>query len=215
MDSGQPHNLDFVLCSHRHGDHMDPGTLPVLAQHNPSCRFVVPRAERASAIKLGLRESHLIVANDGDTIRLSDSVELQVIPAAHETLQVNEQGEHHFLGFILRLGGTTIYHSGDSVVYQGLAERLGKLRIELALLPVNGRSQQLNSRGIAGNMNFDEACELCLAAGIRAMIPHHWGMFAFNTADPNTLRWQIAGVDAARLQCVIPEADSFYTLARY
>ena len=213
LEPGQARNLDFVLCSHRHGDHMDPSALPELAQNNARCWLVVPRAERESAIKLGLSESRLILANDGDAIPLNDSIELHVVPAAHETLQMNDRGEHRFLGFILRLGGTTIYHSGDSVVYKGMAERLGKSRIDLALLPVNGRSERLNSRGISGNMNFDEACELCLAAGIGTMIPHHWGMFAFNTADPKEIRRQIAGLDAARLQCVLPDAGLFYTLA--
>ena len=56
--------------------------------------------------------------------------------------------------------------------------------------------------------------ELCLAAGIGAMIPHHWGMFAFNSADPTELRRQIASLDSARLQCVLPEPGLFYTLAR-
>src|SRR5215472_4571680 len=35
-------DLDLVFCTHRHGDHMDPDTLSVLAKNNPKCCFVVP-----------------------------------------------------------------------------------------------------------------------------------------------------------------------------
>jgi L-ascorbate metabolism protein UlaG (beta-lactamase superfamily) len=210
--AGEVRELDLVLCSHRHSDHMDPGSLATLAENNSRCRVVVPRAELQSATATGLSESRLIPVNAGDSIRVSDSCEIQVIPAAHETLKVNDRGEHHFLGFILKLGNLTLYHSGDCVVYDGLVERLRERAIDLALLPVNGRSERLTARGIAGNMTFAEAKDLCLAARIGAMIPHHFGMFEFNTADPLELQRQIASLDAAVLQCVLPDVDLYYEL---
>jgi len=205
------HDLDLVLCSHRHGDHLDAGALPTLAEKNPRCRFVVPRAEVASAIQIGLTEARLVPANAGDTIRVSESLVIQVISSAHETLKVNERGEHHFLGFILKLGASTLYHSGDCVVYAGLAERLRKWTIDLALLPVNGRSDRLTSRGILGNMTFDEAQVLCVAAGIGAWVPHHFGMFAFNTADPAELQSR-AAQPRSGLRCLLPSVEHYLLL---
>jgi L-ascorbate metabolism protein UlaG (beta-lactamase superfamily) len=204
-------DLDLVLCSHRHSDHTDPGSLPTLAKSNPRCRFVVPRAEVEAVIQLGVAEARLIPANAGDAIRVSDAVTIQVIPSAHETLKVNERGEHHFLGFILKLGAFTLYHSGDTVVYDGLAERLREWKIDLALLPVNGRREHLTARGVAGNMNFDEAAALCLAAGIGTLIPHHFGMFAFNTVDPVELVRQIARYDS-RLRSFLPSVETCFLL---
>ena len=46
--------IDLVLCTHRHSDHMDPGTLPPVAGLNPGCLFVVPRAVRWRAVEIGL-----------------------------------------------------------------------------------------------------------------------------------------------------------------
>jgi L-ascorbate metabolism protein UlaG (beta-lactamase superfamily) len=211
VEAGALRDLDFVLCSHRHGDHMDPGSLPILAQNNPRCRFVVPRAEREHAMGIGLDESRLVPVNDGDAVRVSESLEIRVIASAHETLQTNARGEHHFLGFILRAGALTLYHAGDCVVYEGLAKRLRAERVDFALLPVNGRSAALTARGVPGNMSFAEARDLCAAAGIGLLMPHHFGMFAFNTADPAELRRQIADTVAPR--CVLPEADKYYFLA--
>lgn len=204
--------LDWVLCSHRHGDHMDPGTLPVLARNNPRCRFVVPRAEVDTALALGLDAARLMPIDAGEVLCLGPAIKLYAVPAAHETLKVNAAGAHHFLGFILRLGAIALYHSGDSVVYPGLAEQLCPQRLDLALLPVNGRREHLTARGIAGNMTFAEACDLCRAAGIGTLIPHHFGLFAFNTADPAELRRAAGRLDARRLRCHLPETDRYYTL---
>ncbi len=210
VDAGALRDLDLVLCSHRHGDHMDPVALPEVARNNPHCRFVVPRAEREHALSVGLDASRLISVNAGEPVRVSETFEIRVIASAHETLQTNSRGEHHFLGFILRAGNITLYHSGDCVVYEGLAQRLREERVDVALLPVNGRDAALTARGVAGNMSFAEARDLCAAAGIGLLVPHHFGMFAFNTADPAELRRQIA--DTVVPRCMLPEAEKYYRL---
>lgn len=202
-------DLDWVLCSHRHGDHMDPGALPVLAAQSPTCRFLVPRAERDAAVKLGLPSARLILANAGDTFRMGSTLTLHVVPSAHETLKVNAEGEHHFLGFILQLGALTLYHSGDCVVYEGLAERLRAGRVEVALLPVNGRRAPLTARGILGNMTFEEARALCLAAGIGTLVPHHFGMFAFNSLAPAELR-RSAAQPGPGPRCLLPSLATHF-----
>jgi L-ascorbate metabolism protein UlaG (beta-lactamase superfamily) len=204
--------IDWVLCSHRHSDHMDPDTLPWLERNNPQCRFVVPRAELPAAAKIGLEAARLVPVNAGEEISLSKDVSVEVVAAAHENMQVNERGEHSFLGFIIHLGSTTLYHSGDSVVYPGLVERLRKVRIDLALLPINGRSPRLAAAGFAGNMNFDEARRLCLTAGIGLLMPHHFGMFAFNTANPAETQKEIDLIDSSRLRCVLPAVEQYYSL---
>jgi L-ascorbate metabolism protein UlaG (beta-lactamase superfamily) len=212
LNAEECQGLDLGFCTHRHGDHMDPDTLTILAKNNPRCRFVVPRAELKFALESGLAESRLIPVTDGESMRLGDTLEFHAIAAAHETLQTNENGDHHFLGFVLRFGDTVIYHSGDSLVYEGLAENLRKLKIDLALLPVNGRSSYLSERGIVGNMNFDEAAALCLTVGIPWLIPMHFGMFACNTVAPEELQKQIAKIDSSRLRCRLPEAGHYYQL---
>lgn len=49
------------------------------------------------------------------------------------------------------------------------------------LLPVNGRSAELKSRGVPGNLTLDEAVALAARVGCGAMVAHHHGLFAFNT----------------------------------
>lgn len=212
LELSEIRGLNGVLCSHRHGDHMDPGSLVDISVTNPNCRFVVPKAETKSAMAIGLGESRIIPVNDGDIVRLGASISVRILPSAHEELKMNAAEEHYFIGFILRVGRISIYHSGDSIVYEGLSGKLREQRVSLALLPVNGRNADLTSKGIIGNMNFDEARDLCLASGIGTFIPHHFGMFDFNTIHMEELQGKIEQIDAKVLQCVLPSTDVYYEL---
>jgi L-ascorbate metabolism protein UlaG (beta-lactamase superfamily) len=185
----EPHDLprvDLVICTHRHSDHMDPGTLPVLAKRHPGCRFVVPAAEAMHALRMGLPEERLVLANAHDSLRPLGDVPLALhpLPAAHERLDEDEQGQHRFLGYVLEAGGARLYHSGDCIPYAGLSDAVRRLEPELALLPVNGRDAERAAAGVPGNFTLAEAVALCAEAGVPLLVPHHWGLFAFNTADP-------------------------------
>jgi len=82
---------------------------------------------------------------------------------------------------IVQIGKWTIYHSGDCVPYHGLVERLRKWKIDLALLPINGRD---SARGVPGNFTSDEAEQLGKEINAGLVIPCHYEMFEFNTVSP-------------------------------
>lgn len=181
-----------VLCSHGHSDHMDPRTLPALLAVNPKCTFIVPKAEEALACERGLAEAHLQLMDDNDDLKLGDTLTIHAIPSAHESLEKDTNGHYRHLGFILNFGKTAIYHSGDCAPYPGLEEKLTSRNISLALLPVNGRDTFRFKRNILGNFTFNEAVGLCDVVGIPYLIAHHFGMFDFNTVDPEALNTEIA-----------------------
>ena len=85
------------------------------------------------------------------------------------------------MGYVIRFGSFNIYHSGDTLLYEGLDVLLKPFKIDIALLPINGN---VPSRRVAGNMDAEEAVWLAKEIGAALVIPHHYNMFAFNTADP-------------------------------
>lgn len=191
--------IDFVLCTHGHSDHMDPGTLPGLAAANPSCRFICPAAEKEKAVERGVPAKRFIGLDADESY--GEGIKFTALASAHEDLAVDKQGLSLFLGYVIDFGRYRIYHSGDCIPYDVLSSRLKQLKVDTALLPVNGRDDYRKMNGVPGNFTVDEAVRLCVDAGIKMMIPHHFGMFDFNTEDPD----KIASVlSASGLNYTIP-----------
>lgn len=184
--------LAAVLCTHGHTDHMDLGTIPLL-QISSDPLFVVPRAEATRALSRGVPQSRLLGLDAGETFTTA-GISITAVPAAHESREQDAHAQEVFLGYVIDLDGFRIYHSGDCAPYPGQEEIIRTLDVDLALLPVNGRDEDRNDNGVPGNFSLDEAVALCREAGIPRLIVHHWGLFAFNTADPDELRRGLADV---------------------
>ncbi len=179
--------IDYCLCSHSHSDHMDPGLLPLLSVQNPSCIFIVPYAVKEVAIERGVPSARLICIDAGDEYPLGGEMMLSAVPSAHEELKQDSEGRYFFLGYIIKWNDYTVYHSGDCIPYPGLDSWIMKFNIDLALLPVNGRSPELSRSGILGNFNINEVCQIVRKHGIKYIIPHHFGMFDFNTVSRQSI----------------------------
>lgn len=203
--------VSFVCCTHKHSDHMDPLTLPAIAGRNPDCLFIVPAAEEAHAVSLGLPTERVCPVDAEESIKLPGGITLTAIASAHETVERDDNGRCRYLGYLLRLPNVTLYHSGDCVPYDGLAERLAAASIDVALLPVNGRDAYRRDRGVPGNMTFDEAVTLCREANIPHFMPHHFGMFDFNTVPEDELRARAAQCGDAPA-CHVPDADTHFVV---
>jgi L-ascorbate 6-phosphate lactonase len=106
------------------------------------------------------------------------------VAAKHEEFDQHPTLGYPYLGYVLRLGGLTIYNAGDTIPYEGLVETLQPLAIDLAFLPINGRDYFRTSAGTIGNCDYREAAELATAIGVDTAVPVHYGMFAGNTVPP-------------------------------
>jgi|TARA_B110000495_G_scaffold198989_1_gene211669 L-ascorbate metabolism protein UlaG (beta-lactamase superfamily) len=181
LDPGTLEGIDIVTSSHNHTDHLDKETLIALVQANPELDFVIPEANRAFiADRLERDPSLPIGLNDGLSTTVK-GVTFHGIASAHDELKTNEKGEHHFMGFVIELGPWKIYHSGDTRLYHGLVSRLKPFNLDLAFLPINGYKPE---RRVAGNLNSEEAAQLADECSIKTVVPHHYDLFEFNTADP-------------------------------
>lgn len=181
-----PERLDFidvVTSSHNHTDHLDGETLVPLMRANPRLQLVIPEANRTFVAERLQCDPAWPVGVDGGETATVGGFTFTGVPAAHEQIERDEAGCHKFLGYIVQFGPWTLYHSGDTVWYDGLVERLRQWRIDVALLPINGRAPE---RRVAGNLSGPEAAQLAQAIDAGLVIPCHYEMFTFNTAVPDS-----------------------------
>ncbi len=85
------------------------------------------------------------------------------------------------MGYVVRLGPWKIYHSGDTLNFEGMEDLLRPHSVDVALLPINGRRLE---RRVAGNLDGPRAAGLAKAIGAGLVIPCHYEMFEFNTESP-------------------------------
>ena len=122
-------DVDWVLATHAHTDHLDPGTLPAIAGANPECRFLVPASAREKALERGVPAGRMVTCNTGDRVELvatsvstaggpadggatsvgstgEAAVRVDVLPAAHEERELDTAGNDRYLGYVLSFGGS-------------------------------------------------------------------------------------------------------------
>jgi L-ascorbate metabolism protein UlaG (beta-lactamase superfamily) len=183
IDPAELSFADIATSSHNHTDHLDAETLSPIRKRNPSLKLVIPEANRAFvADRLKIDPAMPIGLDDGGTVELS-AIRFSGVASAHETVERDEQGRVKFLGYVLQFGDWSLYHSGDTLCYNGMAEKLRPFAVDVALLPINGRSPE---RRVAGNLSGPEAAQLAQDIGAKLVMPCHYEMFEFNTATPNT-----------------------------
>ena len=175
-------SIDFITSSHNHTDHLDAETLLPIIKNNPACKLIIPEANREFVTnRLKMEIQIPIGLNDGENYAEGD-FNFIAIPAAHNRIDRNEKGQCLYLGYFIQIGPYKIYHSGDTLYYEGLEELINHFKPQLALLPINGNEP---ARRVAGNLNAKEAVTLAKKCKIPFVIPCHYDLFAFNTADVN------------------------------
>lgn len=179
IHGGEITNARYVFASHKHSDHLDPGTLPDLFAASPDAQLLLPGALVDHAVSLGLPRERLIPTN-GDENHDFPGFTVYTLPSSHPNLDYDPSTGYPFIGFVFDLDGIRLYHSGDTIVYPDLAKSLRPINLDIAFLPINGRA---GGEGTPPNMNAQEAVTLAKAIGEPLIIPHHYDMFTFNTAD--------------------------------
>jgi L-ascorbate metabolism protein UlaG (beta-lactamase superfamily) len=160
--------------------------LPGLAVASPGARFVAPRPIAGRVAELVGSSARVIPAVADEPLTLDargSKVEIFPVPAKHEEFDLTEQG-YPYLGYSIRLGGVTVHHSGDTIPYDGQIERVRAHRVDVALLPINGRDYYRTRAGTIGNFDYREAAEFATQIGAKVVIPMHYGMFRGNTVPP-------------------------------
>lgn len=180
-----------VLATHAHYDHLDD---EVLAALPASAHLVVPAGIAARAAAQTDAQVTALAVGEATThgawtITAVPAMHAEAVPPADYVL--SDPAHPIFCGFHLD-GPLRIYHAGDTLDCAALRAALAGRAVDVALLPINGRSPEREAQDIAGNLEPEEAVALARALGAGALVPLHWDMFAANTGDLRALAGALA-----------------------
>lgn len=182
MKPGLLKNISVVTSSHNHTDHLDAETLIPVVKNNPSIQFIIPEANRIFvADRVKCANDFPVGLNDERSVTI-DGFTFYGIPAKHNEIERDEKGNCKYMGYVIEFGEYKIYHSGDTLWFDEMVDLLKPFHVDVALLPINGNKPE---RKVAGNLDCKEAAALGKAINAKTVIPCHYDMFEFNTADVN------------------------------
>ena len=168
-------SIDLVLVTHAHFDHLDRRTLRRVAEGQP---IIVPFEVGSLVRGLGFRSIHELdywksFEHGGARITLT--------PCHHWGARFLHDSHRGFGGYIVELGGRTIYHCGDTAFFDGFKEIGQRFQIDIALLPI-GAYDPPSGREV--HMNPEEALQAFLDLGAQRMVPMHYGSFRLSYEPP-------------------------------
>lgn len=179
-------NADFIFGSHDHSDHIDRKVWHQLSVSSPKAKFVVSKLLiKNLSVELNIPQNRFIGLDDGLTVE-ENELKITGIAATHEFLDRDQStGSYPYLGYIIEGNGCTLYHSGDTCIYEGMHTKLKSFnRFDAMFIPINGRDAERYLRNCIGNMTFQEAVDLVGAVNPKLAVPGHYEMFSGNSQNP-------------------------------
>jgi L-ascorbate 6-phosphate lactonase len=176
--------VDWLLVTHEHIDHLDPYSLREVAARSDGLTVVAP-APLEAMVREACPDTTFAGVDRGDRLDLPGAGSLTVVPAIHgRTVADGYPDDPAFVGYVLDLDGTAVYHAGDTIVTRSLRSALAPLRIDVALLPINGRTHHREELELVGNMDARDAVALATEIGASVLVPIHWDLFPANSEWP-------------------------------
>ena len=160
-------DVDLVLISHLHHDHLD---LPSLRRLENDPLIVVPRG--AEAWMRGKGFTNVTEMAPGELL-CHLGVTVRCTMAVHSGKREPRGPVALAVGFVIEAGPATVYFAGDTDIFPGMAD-LVPGELDVALIPVWGWGLVLGD----GHLNPVTAADAIALLKPRYAVPIHWGTFA-------------------------------------
>ena len=167
--------IDMVLVTHAHFDHLHRPSLRALSQatRRKGGRPVIVVPTDVSDLVSDLGFEEVIELEWWQQLRRGN-LTITHTPSRHWGARVLKDHHRGFGGYVLRAGGESVYHAGDTAYFRGFHEIGQKLKPHLALLPI-GAYNPPSFRNV--HASPADAVQAFLDLGAHWMVPMHYGSF--------------------------------------
>lgn len=173
-------DIDVVLISHNHYDHIDAQSIRALLQRQPELLFLAPRGDLKLLRSFGVRNLQEVDWYDSVTV---DQTQLTFVPSKHWSSRSIKDAYHSAWGawFVQTPAAPqtmeTVFFGGDAALdeslYASFAQRFGP--IDVALLPIGPIAPRSLMR--ATHMDPYDSIRAFEILGARYLVPIHWGTY--------------------------------------
>lgn len=188
-------NIDFILLSHAHRDHLDIDSLRTVCRNNPQVKVLAP-LRSGSLIRSASK--HLPYQEAGWYQRydlVPDALEVYFVPASHwHRRGLFDMNEVLWGGFVIRTNEQTIYFAGDTGFnghFEEIADVFGPM--DICVMPVGAYKPAFMMQ--RSHLNPHEAVRAYNLLRGGTFIPMHYGTFDLSdepASEPVRLLEQIA-----------------------
>lgn len=191
--------LDALLATHDHGDHIDINVAAAVVNNCPDAKFIGPENCVKIWRKWGVPKERCVIVKPGDTVRVKDT-EIVILESFDRTELVTAPPDQVLKGkmppdmderavnFLFKTPGGTLYHSGDSHYANAYAKHGNQHHIDVAL-----GSFGENPRGMTDKMTSVDILRMAECLNCRVVIPIHHDIWTNFRADPMEILalWQM------------------------
>lgn len=192
--------LDALLATHEHSDHIDPNVAAAVLQNcDSSVPFIGPQACVDLWVSWGVPESRCVVVKPGDVVDIKDvqivaldsfdRTELVTAPAGM-ILKDNpiQDMDKKAVNYLFKTPGGNIYHAADSHYSNWYTRHGNEHDIHVAL----GNFGE-NPRGMMDKMTSIDILRMAEGLDTEVVIPVHHDIWTNFQADPNEILvlWQM------------------------
>jgi L-ascorbate metabolism protein UlaG (beta-lactamase superfamily) len=198
VTSGEEVDPTHVALSHGHADHVA-DAVPVAKRTGAHCVAMVELAKWLEA--QGVEQ--VSDPNLGGTVEF-DWGYISLVPAWHtNTIPGSEDSPFSAelgvvlgpaAGLVIKIGGTTVYHAGDTCLFSDMKLIAQRSDIDVALLPIGGHY----------TMDRRDAVVAAEFVGAGTVIPMHFNTFPAIETDPQAFKSEVEETTSATVVVLEP-----------
>jgi L-ascorbate metabolism protein UlaG (beta-lactamase superfamily) len=187
-----------IALSHGHADHMA-DAVPVAKRTGAHCIAMVELAnwlEGQGVENVSDPNFGGTVSFDGGSVKLVPAWHTNTIPGSEEAPYSAEYGivMGPAAGLIVKLGGTTVYHAGDTCLFGDMKLIAERDPIDIALLPIGGHY----------TMDRHDAVIAAQLVGAETVIPMHYDTFPPIETDSGAFKSDVEAQTSAQVVLLKP-----------